>query len=64
MYALFEAAQAVEPIADAATLGDAVSRLLLDPALRARRGAVARAVLEQNRGALARVLHLVAGILR
>ena len=64
MHALFEATDAVEAVADGAGLGAAVLRLLTDPALRARRGAAARAVLDQNRGALARVLQLVDGILR
>ncbi len=64
MHALFDDADAVETVPDAAALGAAVRRLLSDDALRARRGAVARAVLAQNRGAVARVMHLVEGILR
>ncbi|MEX0899666.1 MAG: 3-deoxy-D-manno-octulosonic acid transferase [Gammaproteobacteria bacterium] len=63
MHALFDDADAVETVFDAAGLGAAVARYLTDDALRVRRGAAARAVLEQNRGAVARVMHLVEGIL-
>ncbi len=64
MHALFEDAGAIETVPDATALGASVSGFLSDDALRVRRGAAARVVLEQNRGAVARVMHLVEGILR
>lgn len=64
MHALFEDASAVERVESADDLGVAVARLFDDPAARSRRGGAARAVLDQNRGALTRVMQLVAGALR
>jgi 3-deoxy-D-manno-octulosonic-acid transferase len=52
--------EALELARDETELADALERLLANPALAARRGELARAVLEENRGALARVLELLA----
>ena len=50
---------AVELVADADALGEAVLRLLSDPAERRRRGEAGRRVVERNRGALGRLLDLL-----
>jgi 3-deoxy-D-manno-octulosonic-acid transferase len=53
-------AHAVTIVHSAAELANALIRLLQDPAARAAQGAAARAVIEANRGAVARVLELIA----
>jgi 3-deoxy-D-manno-octulosonic-acid transferase len=50
---------AVELVADADALGEAVLRLLSDPAERRRRGEAGLRVVERNRGALGRLLDLL-----
>ena len=50
---------AVELVADADALGEAVLRLLSDPAERRRRGEAGLRVVERNRGALGRLLALL-----
>jgi 3-deoxy-D-manno-octulosonic-acid transferase len=50
---------AVELVADADALGEAVLRLLSDPAERRRRGEAGLRVVERNRGALERLLDLL-----
>ena len=50
---------AVELVADADALGEAVLRLLSDPAERRRRGAAGLRVVERHRGALERLLDLL-----
>ena len=50
---------AVQIVRNAQELARAVCSLLASPQLRARRGAAARAVLEENRGALERMLALI-----
>ena len=50
---------AVELVADADALGEAVLRLLSDPAERRRRGEAGLRVVERNRGALDRLLDLL-----
>ena len=60
--ALGEAGGAV-PVADAGALAETAARLLADPARRAALGARARAVVEAGRGATARTLGLVEGVL-
>jgi 3-deoxy-D-manno-octulosonic-acid transferase len=57
--ARLEAAQALQRVTDAATLADAVITLLSDPSERSRRGAAARAVVDENRGATARLAALL-----
>jgi hypothetical protein len=47
-------------VSDALQLGDQVTVLLQDGALRARMGAAGRAMLEEHRGALARLQRLLA----
>jgi 3-deoxy-D-manno-octulosonic-acid transferase len=53
----------LEILPDAQALGAAVTALLLDPALRAERGALARRVFEQSSGALERLRQLLAPLL-
>jgi 3-deoxy-D-manno-octulosonic-acid transferase len=53
----------LEIVPDAQGLGEAVTALLLDPALRAERGARARRVFEQSSGALERLRQLLAPLL-
>jgi 3-deoxy-D-manno-octulosonic-acid transferase len=48
---------------DSAELAARVTELLSSPEARARMGARARAVLDENRGALARLLALIAPLL-
>ena len=55
---------ALEIVHDAAQLAERLAVLLADPAERARRGQLARAVVEENRGALARLLGLIEPLLR
>jgi 3-deoxy-D-manno-octulosonic-acid transferase len=55
---------AAELIPDGATLGQRVSALLSDPATRARMGEAGRASIEENRGALERLLGLIDPLLR
>jgi 3-deoxy-D-manno-octulosonic-acid transferase len=50
---------ALETVTDAAALAAALARLLADPELRARAGERARAAIEQNRGAIERVLRAI-----
>ena len=54
---------AVELVADAAALGASVVRLLGDPSDRERMAAAGRAVVDENRGAVARLLPLLAPLL-
>jgi len=54
---------AAEVITDEATLQEAVRRLLSDPELRARRGAVARQFVASQQGATARTLAAIGAIL-
>lgn len=55
---------AVQVVADAAQIATQVTRLFDDPAAREERAAQARAVLLENRGAVDRLLALVAPLLR
>jgi 3-deoxy-D-manno-octulosonic-acid transferase len=50
-------------VADADSLARAILDLLADPARRADMGAQARTLVESNRGAVARVVDLVATLL-
>jgi 3-deoxy-D-manno-octulosonic-acid transferase len=59
---LIEAGGAVEA-ADGAALGVVVTRLMADPALRARMGESARSFVEAHRGSLARLLVLIEPLL-
>ena len=63
MHALLQREQAVESVETSQALGDAVARLLGNEAERNIRGKAARRVLDQNRGAVERIMHLVSGIL-
>lgn len=54
-----EEAGAVRAVGNAVELGEAVAGLLADPAARAAMGARGRAVVEANRGAVARLLDLI-----
>lgn len=63
MHGLLYDAGAIETVADARALGDVVVGLLADAGLRARRGMSARRVLEQNRGAVERIMHLIEGVI-
>lgn len=54
---------ALEVVRDARELGDAVARLLASAEARARMGERARAVVEENRGALGRLLALIEPLL-
>jgi 3-deoxy-D-manno-octulosonic-acid transferase len=56
-------AGAAEVVADAAALGAALVRLLSDPDARARRGAAGRALIEANRGSVARLIELTESLL-
>jgi 3-deoxy-D-manno-octulosonic-acid transferase len=58
--ALLEAAGGLVRVRDAATLATALAALLADPGERARRGRAGEAIVAANRGALARVLGLLA----
>ena len=62
--ALLLAADAIEIVADAAVLANAVARLFGNARLREERGAAARAVVEANRGAVQKVLRLIAPLLQ
>lgn len=53
-------AGALDICVDAAAIADSIGGLLHDPALRARRAAAGRALVEQGRGALARTLQMIA----
>jgi 3-deoxy-D-manno-octulosonic-acid transferase len=55
---------ALEVVRDAAELARALTTLLADPRERARRGELARTVLEDNRGALAKLLRLIDPVLQ
>ncbi|HNV02803.1 MAG TPA: 3-deoxy-D-manno-octulosonic acid transferase [Vicinamibacterales bacterium] len=55
--------RAAEQVRSGRELEDALIRLLADPAERERMGAAARAIVEANRGATARTLDAIAGIL-
>jgi 3-deoxy-D-manno-octulosonic-acid transferase len=59
---LIEAGGALE-VVDGAALADAATRLLADPALRARMGERARRFVEAHRGSLARLLALIEPLL-
>jgi 3-deoxy-D-manno-octulosonic-acid transferase len=54
---------AVQVVRDAGELGAALRLLLADPVERARRGALGREAVDQNRGALARLLALIDPVL-
>ena len=54
---------AAEQVIDARELAKAVSRLLADPLERARVGATAKGIVENNRGSVARVMELIAPLL-
>ncbi len=54
---------AVQVIGNAAALGERVAALLGDPQERARIGALGRACVEANRGALAKLLSLIEPLL-
>ena len=60
---LLSARAAMRTVRDARELGDTVTKLLADRAEREALGARARAVLEENRGALARLLTLIEPLL-
>jgi 3-deoxy-D-manno-octulosonic-acid transferase len=55
---------AVQVVHDAGDLARAVITLLRDPAERERRGAIGRAAVESNRGAVARLVQLIDPLLR
>ena len=55
---------ALEVVRDAATLAERLAALLSDPAARARRGQLARASIEDNRGALDKLLRLIDPVLQ
>ena len=61
--ALLLAADAIGIVANAAALANAVAKLFGDSRLREERGAAARAVVEANRGAVQKVLRLIAPLL-
>ena len=63
MAARFDAAGAWERVADAGELGALWQRWLDDPAAGRERGARAAALVEDNRGALARTLELLGPLL-
>lgn len=63
MFALLHEAGAVERVEDAAQLGATVLAMLDDAGRRGRAGEAARRVLEQNRGAVDRAVHLIDGVL-
>jgi 3-deoxy-D-manno-octulosonic-acid transferase len=54
---------AAQVVNDAAQLGEQVAALLGDPERRARTGALGRACVEANRGALAKLLSLIEPLL-
>lgn len=56
-------AQALVKVEDASTLAEAVLRFFADPALRKEKGENARQVVESNRGALAKHVDLISGIM-
>lgn len=62
--ALLQQCGAAKTVGTAAELADEVGRLLADEAARAHCGAAGRAVIESNRGALARLLQLVYPLVR
>jgi 3-deoxy-D-manno-octulosonic-acid transferase len=55
---------AVQIVHDAAQLAEGLATLFADPAERARRGQLGLAAIDENRGALARVLGLIEPLLR
>ncbi|HSY08371.1 MAG TPA: lipid IV(A) 3-deoxy-D-manno-octulosonic acid transferase [Steroidobacteraceae bacterium] len=55
---------ALEVVRDAAGLAERLAALLSDPAERARRGELARASIEDNRGALEKLLRLIDPVLQ
>jgi 3-deoxy-D-manno-octulosonic-acid transferase len=55
---------ALEVVPDAATLAERLRELLSDPDERARRGQLARASIEDNRGALEKLLRLIDPVLQ
>jgi len=63
IHQMMRAAGAVRGVQDAHSLADALQELFADPALRQRMGESGRAVLDANRGALARLLALVEPLL-
>ncbi len=63
MFGLLHEAGAVAVIDDADSLGTEVKTLLADTGAARRRGTAARRVLEQNRGAVERIMHLVEGVI-
>jgi len=60
---LLDKAQALVKVEDASTLAAAVLRLFADPQLRKQKGENARQVVESNRGALAKHIDLISGII-
>ena len=63
MAELFDRAGAWRRVADAAALGSAWEQWLSDPAAARRQGERAAALLDENRGALARTLEMLAPLL-
>jgi 3-deoxy-D-manno-octulosonic-acid transferase len=55
---------ALEVVQDAAALAERLAALLSDPGERARRGELARASIEDNRGALEKLLRLIDPVLQ
>ena len=55
---------AARTVRDATELANEVSRLLEDPAERQRMGDIGRKTLDQNRGALQRLLELIDPLVR
>jgi 3-deoxy-D-manno-octulosonic-acid transferase len=56
-------AQAAWRVNDAAELADTAAKLFTDPALRQTAGQRGKAVVEANRGALAKLLRIIEGVL-
>jgi 3-deoxy-D-manno-octulosonic-acid transferase len=63
IYRKLAEAGAVETVTDAASLADRLARLLGDAAARQQQGERGRAVLQANRGAVARLLELIVPLL-